>query len=76
MLEPKLNTLLNSTVLISSCIFYVKYGNILYVADVNRSSGGERHGSASDVDSEEEGEENEYTVYECPGLAPVSNPLL
>ncbi|KAK3880917.1 hypothetical protein Pcinc_014626 [Petrolisthes cinctipes] len=47
---------------------------------LEKSSGGERHGSASDVDSEEEGEENEYTVYECPGLAPtgemeVKNPL-
>ncbi|KAG0723668.1 Neural proliferation differentiation and control protein 1 [Chionoecetes opilio] len=47
---------------------------------LEKSSGGERHGSTSDVDSEEEGEENEYTVYECPGLAPtgemeVKNPL-
>ncbi|XP_069172101.1 protein cab-1 isoform X2 [Procambarus clarkii] len=47
---------------------------------LDKSSGGERHGSASDVDSEEEGEDNEYTVYECPGLAPtgemeVKNPL-
>ncbi|ROT67461.1 hypothetical protein C7M84_014458 [Penaeus vannamei] len=38
---------------------------------LEKSSGGERHGSTSDVDSEEEGEENEYTVYECPGLAPT-----
>ncbi|XP_063865861.1 neural proliferation differentiation and control protein 1-like [Scylla paramamosain] len=47
---------------------------------LEKSSGGERHGSTSDVDSEEDGEENEYTVYECPGLAPtgemeVKNPL-
>ena len=26
----------------------------------------------SDADSEEENEEGDYTVYECPGLAPVS----
>ena len=26
----------------------------------------------SDEDSEEENEEGDYTVYECPGLAPVS----
>lgn len=37
-------------------------------------------GSHSDVDSEEENEEGDYTVYECPGLAPtgemeVKNPL-
>ncbi len=25
----------------------------------------------SDADSEEENEEGDYTVYECPGLAPV-----
>jgi hypothetical protein len=39
-----------------------------------------RHTSASDVDSDDENEEGEYTVYECPGLAPtgemeVKNPL-
>ena len=38
------------------------------------------HTSASDVDSEEENEEVDYTVYECPGLAStvemeVKNPL-
>ncbi|RWS31358.1 Neural proliferation differentiation and control protein 1-like protein [Leptotrombidium deliense] len=39
-----------------------------------------RHTSASDVDSDEENEEGDYTVYECPGLAAtgemeVKNPL-
>lgn len=39
-----------------------------------------RHTSASDIDSEEENEEGDYTVYECPGLAStvemeVKNPL-
>lgn len=39
-----------------------------------------RHTSASDNESDEENEEGEYTVYECPGLAPtgemeVKNPL-
>lgn len=38
------------------------------------------HASTSDVDSEEENEEGDFTVYECPGLAPteemeVKNPL-
>lgn len=47
---------------------------------LDKSSGGERHGSTSDGDSEEDGDDNEYTVYECPGLAPtgemeVKNPL-
>ncbi len=33
---------------------------------------GDRQGSAgSDVESEDDNEEGDYTVYECPGLAPV-----
>jgi hypothetical protein len=40
----------------------------------------ERMGSASDLDSEDENDEGDYTVYECPGLAStgemeVKNPL-
>ena len=39
-----------------------------------------RNTAASDVESDEENEDGEYTVYECPGLAPtgemeVKNPL-
>jgi hypothetical protein len=29
----------------------------------------------SEVDSDDENEEGDYTVYECPGLAPVSNQI-
>lgn len=41
---------------------------------------GEMKHDASEEDSEEENEEGDYTVYECPGLAPtgemeVKNPL-
>lgn len=32
----------------------------------------ERRGSVSEGDSDEENEEGDYTVYECPGLAAVS----
>jgi hypothetical protein len=32
---------------------------------------GEMKQDASEDDSEEENEEGDYTVYECPGLAPV-----
>lgn len=44
-----------------------------------RTSSG-RHTSASDLDSEEENEDGNYTVYECPGLASahdmeIKNPL-
>ena len=37
----------------------------------NRANGEMKH-DGSDEDSEEENEEGDYTVYECPGLAPVS----
>lgn len=45
----------------------------------DRTSNG-RHTSASDLDSEEENEDGNYTVYECPGLASahdmeIKNPL-
>jgi hypothetical protein len=39
-----------------------------------RANGEMKH-DASDEDSEEENEEGDYTVYECPGLAPVSTPV-
>lgn len=32
-----------------------------------------RCGSITDPDSDDDNEEGDYTVYECPGLAPVSN---
>ena len=35
-------------------------------ADVNKDG--------SDVESDEENPEGDYTVYECPGLAPVATP--
>ncbi|KAJ8922419.1 hypothetical protein NQ315_004365 [Exocentrus adspersus] len=47
---------------------------------MERAPPGDRHGSVSEADSDEENEEGDYTVYECPGLAPtgemeVKNPL-
>lgn len=47
---------------------------------MENSTGGERHGGISDVESDDDNEEGDYTVYECPGLAPtgemeVKNPL-
>lgn len=47
---------------------------------MERAAANERHGSVSEADSDEENEEGDYTVYECPGLAPtgemeVKNPL-
>ena len=37
-----------------------------------RNTATDRQAVQSDVESEEENEEGDYTVYECPGLAPVS----
>lgn len=37
----------------------------------NRANG-EMKNEASEEESDEENEEGDYTVYECPGLAPVS----
>lgn len=39
-----------------------------------------RNNAGSDIESDEENEDGEYTVYECPGLAPtgemeIKNPL-
>ncbi|KAG5895232.1 hypothetical protein JTB14_003449 [Gonioctena quinquepunctata] len=47
---------------------------------MERAPPNERNGSVSDAESDEENEEGDYTVYECPGLAPtgemeVKNPL-
>ncbi|CAL4065724.1 unnamed protein product [Meganyctiphanes norvegica] len=64
----------------SAHMYHYQHQKQQMIALEKSSGGGERHGSTSDVDSEEEGEEGDYTVYECPGLAPtgemeVKNPL-
>lgn len=40
------------------------------IAMENQNSG-EQNGSLSDIETDEENEEGDYTVYECPGLASV-----
>ncbi|KAK9882390.1 hypothetical protein WA026_020913 [Henosepilachna vigintioctopunctata] len=47
---------------------------------MEKAANGERHGSVSEADTDEENEEGDYTVYECPGFAPtgemeVRNPM-
>lgn len=48
---------------------------------VNRNSNAPKNSTlGSDIESDEENEDGEYTVYECPGLAPtgemeIKNPL-
>lgn len=41
------------------------------IIGMERASNEHRNGSLTDVESDEENEEGDYTVYECPGLAPV-----
>lgn len=48
-------------------VFYYLLCSIIY-----SHSGCERRGSNSGGESDEDNEEGDYTVYECPGLAPVS----
>jgi hypothetical protein len=45
---------------------------INYCEPNSSHAGCERRGSNSGAESDEDNEEGDYTVYECPGLAPVS----
>ncbi len=38
----------------------------------NNGNGHRGNGGISDNESDDDGEEGDYTVYECPGLAPVN----
>jgi len=49
-------------------LFLLLYSYICFSSRVTN----ERNGSVSEPESEEENEEGDYTVYECPGLASVS----
>lgn len=40
---------------------------------MENQNNGDPNGSLSDIETDEENEEGDYTVYECPGLAPVSS---
>jgi len=46
--------------------------NIVFTHCIFSRVTNERNGSVSEAESEEENEEGDYTVYECPGLASVS----
>ncbi|XP_070581949.1 neural proliferation differentiation and control protein 1-like isoform X2 [Ptychodera flava] len=63
----------------SAQMYHYQHQKQQMIAMESRSNG-EAKQDASDDDSEEENEEGDYTVYECPGLAPagemtVKNPL-
>lgn len=64
----------------SAQMYHYQHQKQQIIAMENRAAANERHGSVSEAESDEENEEGDYTVYECPGLAPtgemeVKNPL-
>ncbi|XP_034232965.1 mediator of RNA polymerase II transcription subunit 15 [Thrips palmi] len=63
----------------SAQMYHYQHQKQQILAMESRAAGG-RRGSMSEAESEDENEEGDYTVYECPGLAPtqemeVKNPL-
>ncbi|XP_049812540.1 protein cab-1 isoform X1 [Schistocerca nitens] len=64
----------------SAQMYHYQHQKQQIIAMESRTGANERPGSVSEAESDEEGEEGDYTVYECPGLAPtgemeVKNPL-
>lgn len=55
----------------SAQMYHYQHQKQQIIAMENNATG-DRNGSLSDVESDEENEEGDYTVYECPGLAPVN----
>ena len=51
--------------------FPFRFFHFCSLANASRREKGEVQHDASDYDSEEENEDGDLTVYECPGLAPV-----
>lgn len=54
----------------SAQMYHYQHQKQQIIAMENQNSG-DHNGSMSDIDTDEENEEGDYTVYECPGLAPV-----
>lgn len=54
----------------SAHMYHYQHQKQQIIAMENRANN-DRNGSLSDVESDDENEEGDYTVYECPGLAPV-----
>ncbi|XP_015602492.1 uncharacterized protein LOC107271249 isoform X2 [Cephus cinctus] len=64
----------------SAQMYHFQHQKQQIIAMENRTAASRDPGSVSEAESEEENEEGDYTVYECPGLAPtgemeVKNPL-
>ncbi|XP_018400407.1 PREDICTED: uncharacterized protein LOC108777909 [Cyphomyrmex costatus] len=64
----------------SAQMYHFQHQKQQIIAMENRTSATRDPGSLSEAESDEENEEGDYTVYECPGLAPtgemeVKNPM-
>ncbi|XP_012279189.1 uncharacterized protein LOC105699064 isoform X2 [Orussus abietinus] len=64
----------------SAQMYHFQHQKQQIIAMENRTAAARDPGSVSEAESDEENEEGDYTVYECPGLAPtgemeVKNPL-
>lgn len=56
----------------SAQMYHYQHQKQQIIAMESRAHNEHRNGSLTDAESDEENEEGDYTVYECPGLAPVS----
>lgn len=56
----------------SAQMYHYQHQKSQIIAMEHQAANEHRNGSLTDVESDEENEEGDYTVYECPGLAPVS----
>lgn len=56
----------------SAQMYHYQHQKQQIIAMENQANGDRNNGSLSDAETDEENEEGDYTVYECPGLAPVS----
>lgn len=59
----------------SAHMYHYQHQKQQIIAMENRANN-EHNGSLSDVESDDENEEGDYTVYECPGFAPVFDSLI
>lgn len=60
----------------SAQMYHYQHQKNLITNSMENQNSGEQNGSLSDIETDEENEEGDYTVYECPGLAPVRMKLL
>lgn len=55
----------------SAQMYHYQHQKQQIIQQMDNQNSNDQNGSISDVETDEENEEGDYTVYECPGLAPV-----